>query len=847
MADQSTITTQPAQQLPPRQQSAFAPGTIIGESPTGYLTTTPIPGLNTIIPRGNIIVNPGGQNIFQPGAGLTGGSGFHNVGAGVNPVMPIEPSSSSVIPNTSEVNNLAAQQLQAAQQQQAQVLAASSGLSTISNYNVQSTKDYSSEIRLKPYFKETQISTITDKGTGRQIPVSVVNVVEPGLIDQTTGKLITTPGRINVTERPATTQEFQYYQQNKGALTGAVSSPSSLTREFDEILGKSNQRLYELNQQMKLPISDEALMKSAQQLAYITPVAVTPQAKQVTAGFYYGLAKEVNENLFSLAATAGAGYIAGLALEGVPTLIAEIPRLESFAGLTKGLGYGAGAVATGVYAIKTGADVIAAPDLTTSGSIIGKSSIDLTSFAYGFGKGTTGAKQFGGFISTLGRSEPIQEIPQGIYPAAPQAKQLTLFRTNIFPELSEAPGGFHVTPQVFQETILRIKPGTSELPGLYISTDISTPFSKIPGSGSTLPDSFLDKLDLFVKEITTINKPGVAFVVPESFREVKTGFTGEETFPGQKSIRGKYAYFKAPVKAGSADLPLLKSEIEAIVRPESGDYYKMQDKYFVRINKVRVPLDVYRFVNPTEQLEMELSEPKLVSGKSYEYPTPSRVSIFSGVNALSRPNKAISSAFSSLEVPFSSYAKGSSTISGGSSGDVLVSSASSSIDSSANSIVSSVSSSLSRATGSSGGGSSTGYYFNTTLEPPIYKGKRKERRKRVRAAKAYSAYIKRFGQFRPLAINVSEGKAFRIAEERAIKSLGRTIKVKPTGIIEELDNVSLKLPEERLFRSYRIKKGRKEALPFGTFIKRIGISSEPAVKEIQFYRAAKKGSKRKRK
>lgn len=203
-----------------------------------------------------------------------------------------------------------------------------------------------------------------------------------------------------------------------------------------------------------------------------------------------------------------------------------------------------------------------------------------------------------GEIASFGRNE--LKVKQGEFPSAPTSTQLSLFRKNIFEEVGPEPVSFHTASSKFWDTnINTFQTGASELPGLYTSTQISTPFSRIAGSSSQPSIQIIPKLSDFKN---LFSRPGIAGLQPKGFREVPIDFSKTRLFEGQKKTIQGYAYFKEEPKPGYLDIPKnFKTEIESIGRPGSeGEGYSLVNAdYYVKIKGVKVPVDIFKYSGET--------------------------------------------------------------------------------------------------------------------------------------------------------------------------------------------------------------------------------------------------------
>jgi len=299
------------------------------------------------------------------------------------------------------------------------------------------------------------------------------------------------------------------------------------------------------------------------------------------------------------AATVGVGAAIGFGVRGLGVAALKIPKVGFT--VAKSLKYteviGGGAIATGAI-VGTAGRVSATPDFGEKGQIIGETARTFAAFGAGFKGGEKLLFKGVGVLRTRGRTEiPIERLVQEDvlygtknFPTAPKQKQLGLFQQNVerLPELSTEgkPGGFHASPLPV-EVGGKITPGagTSEVPGLFISSDLSIHFTRISGKSSQSaakgPKGLFDLTGL----------PTASYVIPRGFRTVKTRTTKPFEIEGQKFFRD----FTKPVKEGVADLPLIKTEIEAVLRPGVGEFGRQPSKFFTTIDGVRTPIDVFKF------------------------------------------------------------------------------------------------------------------------------------------------------------------------------------------------------------------------------------------------------------
>jgi hypothetical protein len=387
-----------------------------------------------------------------------------------------------------------------------------------------------------------QVQTGTDKYLGKDIAIVETYYVQPDWSsrDATLEERniletdLASKYYLKIATSPTSSKFYRYYDEQKGKLKEFSSKPFYDVQATEEFFAKGG------------------------------------TAGKVVGGLFTGIVPSTKGGVLTTGlitlGSAGAGFVVKGITAGA-TIIS--PTLGK--GIKLG-SIGAGVYLGGTYAVGKGIQFSMAEGAFEKSQVIGSGVRELGAGFVGYRVGSKAFDMASGYWRTRGRI--FIELPQGEYPQASTSKQLQLFEKNIVKEFGNKPGAFHTTGKTFWKsgTITPAK-GTSELPGLYGSTQISTPFARIPGSSGT--KTFPTIADL----TSTPGSPGVAYLKPEGFRVV----------PSKPGIWG------APAKEGYADLPLIKTEIEAIFRPDAGSYAFESGGYFTRIGGVRVPIDVFGY------------------------------------------------------------------------------------------------------------------------------------------------------------------------------------------------------------------------------------------------------------
>jgi hypothetical protein len=671
------------------------------------------------------------------------------------------------------------------------------------------------------------------------------------------------------TERKATKEEIKRLEEKEKSLT--VESTTALTgikRKIDtskliqDVKVLSDREL--ISQSFIKDVGDVAGGVLSKQVSYTLGGDVSktltgesyidkkPIAEFISGGVQ-GFIPSTAGDVALTAVTAGVGAGVGFSLKGASAIVTKVPKVGSYlsSGI-KGVGFVGGGLLTAEAVGTTVSSIVATPGAEEKGKIFGETSREFLAFGKGFGFGEKKFVQARGLFETRGLDLLPQErlIPPEVlsgeksFPLAPKKKQLGLFEGTAekFPELSEGiPGGFHSSPgKILTKGEVSPLPGTSELPGLFISSFVSKHFLKIGGKGSS---SFkLPKVsEIFSPEVS----PSISFFKPKKFRISKGVPTEAYEVGGQKF---KYKFSDAP-KEGYADVPLIKTEIEAILRPDTGIYTKGSKKYYSEIEGVRIPIEVLEFkegsgITGKVIKESDLYQPtERLSTTSYSsssgpsssvtvsnIPSSNLNSVTSNLMGVSSstPGSSSSSTPSSVISDVSSYkpsssnrpiSKVSSIISPSSTTSSIISPSSSKLSSVTRSYLSSPKSSRRSLTSSYAPSKKT-----TFGKLPDVKSKKKKKG-------LFEVSVRRGGKFESKGLFTSSLKAVNVGKGLVSDSLAATYKV--TG------DKGLKLKTPGGFYSKQTKEGR-------LFIekRKYRLSKKGEVKEIQKAKKTKRRSKK---
>lgn len=318
----------------------------------------------------------------------------------------------------------------------------------------------------------------------------------------------------------------------------------------------------------------------------IFPFKEIKQAKEyakVEAEFIKGGAIGVKEKPLKTAVIAAVSFIAppllGYAGKVVAPIAAKFPAIASVT--SKVAKYGLPTA----YASVTGYRVYQEPQGARASKLGEIVTTEVAPMAVGGYAGAYFWPRAGGYLRTIGREEvPLgkittKEVISGkeTFPTAPpsQHKKLFLEKKYRLPGVKK-PMGYHATPEKWKELVTT--PGSSEIPGTYVSPRASIHFAKVGEKYSLYGDEFFP----------TTKKPTIMGIVPEKFvTKVPVKVTPTEAYPYKYKLPGE-------TKQGIGYILKMKSEIEAVITPGTKlATLKLPKKYYTKIRGIRIPIETY--------------------------------------------------------------------------------------------------------------------------------------------------------------------------------------------------------------------------------------------------------------
>jgi len=705
------------------------------------------------------------------------------------------------------------------------------------------------DVKTKPYV-ERRTERYWTSPSGKNIPIMKDVYVDP----LATGKQF---------ERPATSVETQMLEDQRKMLSFETGTAAERVSTGDKIrqAGKDVEKYIGIDlsreslgtQGRERIISEERI----QSLKLATTDAYGGgKYGKVVGGIVTGFIPQTKGEIAGTILTAGIGAGVGFGIKGLSAAARMIPKYGTAASSVINTGAFVGGTALGgAYVYKAGQEVAATDSYWKKGEIVGGTGREFAAFGLGYGRGAKGFDIARGKRLTRGRTEiPIERlVPQEVltgsksFPTAPSSQHMKLFMdtTTKFPELTEGkPGGFHTTPDKFWKKSFTGAKGTSELPGTYVGSDVSIYFSGIKGKGYNV-------FPTIKSIIQPTGTPGIAFLKPKRFR--LSPFSGGRKPKIVDGERIGGAKWKKPVEQGAIDIPRMKTEIEGVVRVNSGEYALTGQKYYTTFEGVRLPLDTFDYAGLTTKPKAGVDTGKSKGGRTrsisdYSYRGSDKISIIeprgsygkSTTRSISSPKVSSITSQSSMPkssgIPSSSksYSSSTSYSPGRSSGR----SSSSRGRSSISSIISSGKSSYGRSSGrSSGGSSSISSIISSSKSPikrtpPRFPRRKKGERKR---RGTFGVQVRRGGIFKSVGSGLTLKQAQELGQQRVSQTLGATYKI--TGLGQQ----RLRTPVG--FRTKATKEGT-------LFIERnkYRLSKKGEKREIQIAkRVARKPTKKKKK
>lgn len=425
-------------------------------------------------------------------------------------------------------------------------------------------------------------------------------------------------------ERLATKEEAELLRSQTNVLQ-ASSKPYSKIQKAKDIFSRGYDKYleaeYEIGTRTVQPITKTLKVKEV--LSFGTDVGSvglfgkSKEQKEFEKGITLGMLRDIETKPLKQVALIGIGGGISYGARGVTATATAIPKAGKYTGgITRGAVTLGGLGLTGLYAKDVSKKFLEEPTIKGKGGVLGVSLKDISLLGAG---GYLGDKAFAktmGELTTIGRTEiPTKKlVPEDVlsgkhtFPLAKQDKHLSLFLKQeynlpitklkgytgegelVYPKeykklpFKVKPSMHHATPEKFWKQSFEVSKGSSELGGLYGAHGISPYFLKTSGEYKWLP-SFKD---LFKGE----GVPAVATITPKKFRVRGFTWKSKPTFEGQRAVGGKYAKMIGKDILGYADIPKMKSEVEAILPPTT-PLTKVGKEFYFEWKGTKTPIDVF--------------------------------------------------------------------------------------------------------------------------------------------------------------------------------------------------------------------------------------------------------------
>lgn len=695
----------------------------------------------------------------------------------------------------------------------------------------------------EPYLTTVQTSTYKDS-KGKNIPVTEVIYVDPQ----------------KKFDRKATKEETEFYRSQDKDLVSSSKKPSLYQKsgakeKIDILKSKINELEYSTGEGLG-DITTSAIEKVEKRTGLNLPSTIKEAKQNIessnkllldlgvpksfvkvgSVGAYTGVGAVEEIKTKPLQYGVIAGISAGIGA-GSSGLVSLTSKLGKTAGTITKVGTIAGGIGlTGVYAYDVGKRISVSKTDEQLGRTLSQVGLE-TGFAVGGFK--AGRKAYDKF-SVLGRDfVPIEDlVPQDVLTGKKTFVESSSYgyrgKTGLPKQkfdlkvFEQKKYGFHTTPDKFYTNTIKVSKGTSEFEGLYIAPDVSIYFGKTGKGYKLFPTS--------ISELLATNKPAIAKITPK-------GFTLEQSRSfGYAFVTGVKPELEAVVKVGSQFQKIGKGKYTSFGGKNILlDEFISLDESIIGSSKLNKKLyspseisSSYRFGSREPLIESESlsytgkqsSSKSLSSSKIIIRPSSSIIN-----SKVKTSSKIISSSEKRISPSFSNIVKGSDLKTSKTKIPSLVKSPKSSLRSPNSTIPYSNITSLITIPRTP--------ELPKTIKPRV----RSRRKPRLRTLPTYSVLIRRRGKFKQIGEDLLLGRALKVGDLRIRQTLGRTFKIKKSGRKKDVFDTDINFnPSPKVFRTYKIKKGKKESLPFGTFIQKskYSLSNPLEVLEIKQSRRRKR-------
>ena len=464
-------------------------------------------------------------------------------------------------------------------------------------------------------------------------------------------------------------------------------------------------------------------------------------------------------------------------------------------------------------------EMYGAPTSVEKGQVLGRAGVELVSLGLGAYAGEKTLSKTVGWFTTAGREHiPVEKVVHKqvleggkTIPTEPPRKHVPIFK--------KGKQFWHATPEAF--TKYETFPGLRELPGLYGAPKASPHFLRIPG---TLKPYQKTPLSLFGKYEAPGRKPTLMLFEDLKFRYSPTKYMGKGFDPLAPEI--KYKFLK-PAKKGYAEVPAIKSEIEALIRPGT-KFELVSQKYYTEWKGVRVPIDIFKVTGVSKPPQIPTTpaiSPKFLGTPSYspayypgKMPIISEVSSGLGLTTIAPRTSILAPTTPSIisypsrpttPIPPTTPLRPTTLL---------------------------------RPT------TPITPYYPGTPTPPISPSEiieTKRLKEDLFKVPGFRIFVKRKGKRVFLEGVFPRGEAIRRGARQTRRTLRATFGIVEAGAIPRRRRAPAFLPSPRIFRTYQIIKGKRVPLK-DTWIQKAPyrLSARTEVKEIQVARKTRKGGRK---
>ncbi len=400
------------------------------------------------------------------------------------------------------------------------------------------------------------------------------------------------PGGVRISEAPGRLQKFV------GSYLKAEEKVAAKTTK--PVFGLLERRGADLTS----PEFQKVFFPPSQKIAIFKTPGLAPTERKFFAGFSAGIFKDIKEKPIKQVALVGAGAAIGAAAVGAGSGLAAISpkalRAGEIAATTAGIGLG------GLFAFKTGAEIVSAKSAEQAGAITGVAVKDIALIGGGIKVGRKGIEKGIDILRTARLKElPTEKViaPEFLrgqkFPSVRRGTRVGQLRKEflepVLPgEKAGVPRGFTATARQFKK-VTTIEPGTSEVPGSFAAPKISPHFLR---TGGEPPTKLLGtKGFLGGTTPTTVRLKFKTLGFPErvTAKTIVGTARGTSKMIGRNPLTTFKGFFQKVKGTGRTFVPGAKTEKEAITAADTA-IRQTAKRFFFKFGGRRIPIQEFEVI-----------------------------------------------------------------------------------------------------------------------------------------------------------------------------------------------------------------------------------------------------------